>query len=412
MRRILVVSMIWLWLGPLGGAGAEQQVTVMRDQAQLRKGPASYYEVLEIVAKGTRLTPQKTVAGWYQVDFQAESGYLSAKVTQPPPPRPDVFAQMATQPAALRLSQHGMSAGAKGFAKHFAQSVKGDPSTVEKVSAFHLDPAGYEAFKKETYGDLDVDRLRARFPLSTASARSSYSGLEQGVGMGIAGKIGTLKLYHNERMTDYVNWVGSIVAESSPGYDLPFKFFIIDQDAVNAYGCPGGYVFVTRGLLLHIQDEAELATVLAHEIAHVTEQHGLQELGKRKTLVIAEDAFAQLDEEIKDTDPKWKALEAELDEFALNAYETIFSGRLEGYELEADRLGMLYAARSGYDPTAMARLLERLAKAHTISTNEHYQADQIRKRLRAMKQVIASGRFKGRFFSNPERWQTYAASLK
>jgi hypothetical protein len=412
MRRTLAILFILLGVGPLMRAAGQDQVTVMRDQAQLRKGPASYYEVLEIIEKGTRLSPQNTISGWYQVDFKDRNGYLSAKAIEPPPQRPDVFAQMATQSAGLRLSQHGMSAGAKGFAKRFSESIKGDEGAIEMVSAFRLDPARYQSFKTETYGDLDTKRWRDRFPAPATGARSAYSELEQGVGLSIASKIGTLKIYKNDALTDYLNWVGNLVAESSPAYDLPIKFFIIDQSAVNAYGCPGGYVFVTRGLLLQMKDEAELAAALAHEIAHITEQHGLQELGKRKTILIAEDAFAELEKEIPNDDPKWKKIEAELDEFALNAYETIFSGRLEGYELEADRLGMLYAARSGYDPAAMADLLARLNKARSTSTNEHYLPDQIQKRLGAIKQTMASGRYSGKFFRNPERWQKYSAGLK
>ena len=139
--------------------------------------------------------------------------------------------------------------------------------------------------------------------------------LEEGIGLGIASRIGTLKLYDNKTVTDYINLVGNLLVESTPGYDLSFKFFVIDQPFVNAYACPSGYVFITKGLLQLIENEGELAAVLGHEIAHVVYQHGMQELEKRKPIIIADDAFSQLNAELpQEKDDKYKELESKSDE--------------------------------------------------------------------------------------------------
>jgi predicted Zn-dependent protease len=236
--------------------------------------------------------------------------------------------------------------------------------------------------------------------------------LEKGIGLGIASKIGTLNLYDNQAVTDYINLVGNLLVEATPGYDLSFKFFVIDQPFVNAYACPSGYIFITKGLLQSIKNEGELAAVLGHEIAHVVYQHGMQELEKRKPIIIAEDAFSKLNAELpQEKNDKFKEVESELDDFALAVYETIFSGRLSQYELEADRFGMVFAARCGYQPGLMADLLERMIKSQALSNNDHYTQEQIKKRLDSIKSALNSGRWEGNFNNFEKRWQTYMANL-
>jgi hypothetical protein len=134
----------------------------------------------------------------------------------------------------------------------------------------------------------------------------------------------------------------------------------------------------------------------------------MRELEKRKPIIIAEDAFSRLDEELpQEKDDQFKKLEAELDDFALAVYETIFSGRLSQYEREADRLGMIFAARCGYPPGLMANLLERMVRSRTVSTNEHYTREENKKRLAKIKSDLHSGRWKGDFNNFEKRWQTY-----
>jgi predicted Zn-dependent protease len=188
---------------------------------------------------------------------------------------------------------------------------------------------------------------------------------------------------------------------------------VIDQPFVNAYACPSGYIFITKGLLQLIKNEGELAAVLGHEIAHVVYQHGMQELEKRKPIIIAEDAFSRLNTELpQEKNDQYKELESELDDFALAVYETIFSGRLSQYELEADRFGMIFSARCGYQPGSMAGLLERIIKSQTLSSNDHYTQEQNKKRLDSIKSALNSGRWKGNFNNFEKRWQTYMAHLR
>jgi len=85
-------------------------------------------------------------------------------------------------------------------------------------------------------------------------------------------------LYENLQLMKYVNLVGKVLAMSTNRPELEFRFAVLNTDEINAYAAPGGYIFVTRGALAKMRDEAELAGVLAHEIGHVVEKHVVKEL--------------------------------------------------------------------------------------------------------------------------------------
>lgn len=413
MRQYLLIVIMFIFVSPGIIIAKESTINVKQNRGLIRKGPGSFYEVLAAVPKGTELNALETLGDWIKVLFQQKTGFISEKVTREAVSQKDVFSQMAFQPAALKLSRHGMSAGAKGFAMRFAQRINGNRQMIDRFSAYRLDPEAYARFKNETYKHQNLSKLRKQFPIPKHDVRSNFSMLEEGIGLGIASKIGALKVYDNKAITDYINFAGNLLVEATSGYDLSFKFFVIDQPVVNAYACPSGYIFITKGLIQIIKNEGELAAVLGHEIAHVVYQHGMWELEKRKPIIIAEDAFSQLSSELpQEKDDKFKELESELDDFALAVYETIFSGRLNQYELEADRFGMIFAARCGYQPGLMANLLERMIKSKTLSNNEHYTPEQNKKRLDNIKRALNSGHWKGNFNNFEKRWQTHMANLK
>jgi beta-barrel assembly-enhancing protease len=191
----------------------------------------------------------------------------------------------------------------------------------------------------------------ARIAGGVAAARAPI-GLQKEIeiGRGIAATVaGRWGLVRNEPLQAYVNLVGQLVAQQSPrSTELTYRFAVLDTDEVNAFAAPGGYIFITRGLLDQMESEAELAAVLGHEIAHVDLRHILRRIQRMSTV-------QSLAQETEMTGP---ILDAVLSEAA----SMLFMNVERGDELESDSLGMLYASAAGYRADGMVRFLERMSQ--------------------------------------------------
>jgi predicted Zn-dependent protease len=173
------------------------------------------------------------------------------------------------------------------------------------------------------------------------------------MGGGIASNLlGAAPLLQNKPVQRYVNDVGRWLALQTERPDLPWQFGVLDDDDINAFASPGGYVLITRGLLSHMKSEAELAGVLAHEISHVLRKHHLLAIKKgARTGLMAE--FAGQAMQQKGADPNLLKL--------VNAGTELYARGLDkGDEFEADRMGVVIAARGGYDPYGLPAVLQTL----------------------------------------------------
>lgn len=161
----------------------------------------------------------------------------------------------------------------------------------------------------------------------------------------------------------YLDEVGQRVAKQSDRPELQYDFTIIDSDVLNAFAVPGGFVFVTRGILTEMKDEAELAIVLGHEITHIAAWHGLEMLQKAGLLGTLT-ALGVIGGAVVGAGEAAIALAQ-----AANIYENLY---LLGYgranELQADQYGIVYAARAGYDPEAAVTFFQRLDKIEQEET--------------------------------------------
>jgi len=171
---------------------------------------------------------------------------------------------------------------------------------------------------------------------------------EREIGRNVAATVaGRWPVSDNEALNGYVNLVGTVVAQQSPrNSEVPFRFAVLDTDEVNAFAAPGGYIFVTRGALEMMESEAELAGVLAHEVAHVDQKHVLESMRKGNMLNSAR-SEADLNGVLMD------ALAGQLTSL-------IFTGLAKPDEMESDSLGMLYAAAAGYRADGLVNFVRKL----------------------------------------------------
>lgn len=159
------------------------------------------------------------------------------------------------------------------------------------------------------------------------------------------------KMVDDPIVTEYINRVGQNIVLHSDA-KVPFTIKVIDSDEVNAFALPGGYFFVNKGLILAADNEAELAGVMAHEIAHVAARHAMENQGKGTFMQFGLLAGILLSGGIAGS---------VLQNTAGLTQALAFSKFSRSAEVEADKLGVQYLYASGYDPTAMSTMFEKLA---------------------------------------------------
>lgn len=170
--------------------------------------------------------------------------------------------------------------------------------------------------------------------------------------------IGRFSLYNNSRLTKYVNLVGQSLAQNTNRPEIEFHFAVLNTQEINAYAAPGGYVFVTRGAIEKMQDESELAAVLAHEITHINEKHIVRELNIRGSEGSAASGLARLIG--GGTETARVAFHQAVDK----ALDMLFqSGYKREDEILADRGAVLLSTITGYDPAGFANYFKRISAA-------------------------------------------------
>lgn len=163
-------------------------------------------------------------------------------------------------------------------------------------------------------------------------------------------------VYDNAELQRYVSDVGMRLARASERPNLPWQFTVVDEPAVNAFALPGGYIYVTRGILPFLQSEEQMAGVLGHEIGHVTARHSAQQYTKATSAGIG---LTLLGVFVPEARPFQGVAETGLGLLFLKY------GRDD--ELQADRLGAQYTGRTGWDPRGVAGMLQTLQRLDVAS---------------------------------------------
>ncbi len=196
---------------------------------------------------------------------------------------------------------------------------------------------------------------------ATGSRQLNFYGEESEIEMGReadAEIVASVGLYDDPLLQDYVQDLGMEIAAASERPGLPWSFKLLDDPSVNAFALPGGYVYVTRGLMSHLDSEAELAATIGHEVGHVTARHGINQMSKQILASVGLEVAAILDDDIAD----WA--------FAGHVgLGLLFLRHGRDDERQADDLGMRYAMRAGYDPRQMSELfgvLEAVSKVEGV----------------------------------------------
>ena len=161
--------------------------------------------------------------------------------------------------------------------------------------------------------------------------------------------------YDDAELQQYVQSLGARLAAASERPDLPWTFRVLDDPTVNAFALPGGFVYVTRGILTHLRSEAELAGVLGHEIAHITARHSVNQISKAQLTQLGFGLGMILVPELRP-----------FGDLASAGMQLLFLKYSRDDESQADELGLRYMTRLDYDPRELADAMRMLARSSEI----------------------------------------------
>lgn len=203
---------------------------------------------------------------------------------------------------------------------------------------------------------IKPDQIKKGANVVRESTREFTEDEEADIGRVVAARVlKTYPLAKNDKLQQYITLVGNTVAAYSARPTLEWHFAVIDTPIVNAFSCPGGFIFITTGALSHIHSEAELAAVIGHELAHVTQKHILKEVKRGNVMSAATDLA-------KSTTSTGSFLTDQLGEKIANlATEKLFkSGLSRRDEEEADKIGIELTSAAGYRAGEFVNFLKEL----------------------------------------------------
>lgn len=296
----------------------------------------------------------------------------------------------ASQPPTHALPLEGGGAGRGWLLTHYAVVI---------FLAFPAFASGLDLKK------LDMDKVRSGAEKVAKGVTKMSDADEAALGKEVAAYLSArYGLLRNEGLTRYVGLVGKAVARRGDRPYLAYHFGVLDTEEVNAYAAPGGYVFVTKGLLRFVKDESELAGVLAHEIAHVALRHVAREIQKGNLL----EGGLELATARKNSPEAFKAV----NDFTI---QLLFKGFSRQDEAESDRAALDYAARTGYDPAGLGRVLSRMAEGKKDENrfkalNKSHPPAQ--DRLRTVQEKIAGQSWKAGLVVNDARFTAETVLLR
>lgn len=217
------------------------------------------------------------------------------------------------------------------------------------LAALTLAGAAHAQFRMPNF---DLNKAVESVKNVNKAVREPSEAEEISIGRDVASRLlGAAPLVDDAALQRYVNHVGRWLALQTERPDLPWQFGVLDSPNLNAFAMPGGTIFITRGMLERMRSEAELGGVLGHEIAHVLRKHHLKAIQKGAQTALAGDALsAALRERAGASRDKLIAFGAEMYSRGLDKSD----------ELEADRLGVVIAARGGYDAYGLPAVLQTL----------------------------------------------------
>jgi len=224
--------------------------------------------------------------------------------------------------------------------------------------------------------------------------------------------LGQYRLYPNERLTAYVNSLGQALALASdrPYTFAGYRFAVLDNEEVNALSCPGGIIFITRGMLKKARNEDELAAILAHEVAHVNHRDGLASIQKSRWVEAVSILGSEAARKVGGAEftQLVSLFQGSVDDVTKTLLVNGYGREQEG---QADLSALTFLQRLGYNPYALTDYLDRMAGEQTGGSKQGIFATHpgMNQRLAAAKSAVTQNQWSRK--SDPARDRRFRESV-
>lgn len=245
---------------------------------------------------------------------------------------------------------------------------------------------GYRQFLRETYDLVDPVPFQRAFPLIDTTRVTAPGILDSALGLALASELGKERMIRDQQLQNYLNQVAALVASNTELPGLKPLCYVLDKIEPASYTLPGAYIFLTKGLLLQINSEAELAFVLAHEIAHIVHRHNYFSTSEYWMNLLPEAMEHNPDKLISILD----AAGAELDQNYACLLEDTMQSNYEAVEALTDQAALRYLIRCAYSNHTIMDMLFRILRFPPSSITQHYTKESVRSRMDALRNTIDS----------------------
>ena len=371
----------------------------------LREGPGAYYPLVTVLPSGTRVNIVRDKGNWLKVSLNSGTEGWLARNSLSKEKKKKKLSELANKWTSVGVSGITLAGAIKGLRGKAKGGGKEDFDRLLYYTHYSVTPQQISNFIREmnlressNRGEVDWDDA----DLQVEEDETDLPALE--IGFSIAARLASQPLIVNEDVRNYLYLILNALTQSSEFYDKEFSILLLNQKQADGFSCPGGVIFITKGVFLIAHDEAELAAAIAHEIGHQILHHGEIELSLRIDFMEADKMFAELDEEIAPASE-----EADLEKLIAASYEKVVHKRTLEYELQADRFASVLLANAGYDPFAIVRLTSRLAKTFKVEkdifSDDYLSPNDMQTRAEKIREFVydnfdrenPGGRFQKRF---------------
>lgn len=357
--------------------GQERSSTIAKE-VDMREGPGSYFDLILRLNRGVTVSKGELESGWMNVNVDSYDGWipdhsqLFDKDVQQAESEDnfrermrEIYSRMSGEEndsTAAYASPTQVAAVVRGFTKQYSENRRASLQyDFSENFGRKTDTENYERFKKDRLGDWDREQAQNYYEILENEAPLYNPDMEP-LGWAVASLLAEEGLIEHPEIETYLQNLANLAVESSHRIEIPIQIYLLDQNKIAGYSTPNGIIFITKGALEAMESEAELLFFIAHEVAHVVFQHGIQEAENREVRVRRDEVFSELDQKLnqEDRSEEYVRVSQELSAWADQVYQYLVQDRLEEYELLADTWGLIYTYRLGYNPNAALNLLRRI----------------------------------------------------